>query len=211
MVAADGRVSKESRRNESGKKVKGDAEKTDLYKKWARTTKKRIQKIGEFEEDQGKPVGKRGNTDALGNNSESNKGTLEFDEAGGIVQEDRKKKPVVPFYGNIEEKYLTHKQKRQLKQRQKYEQGVVTGRAKKELKSTQQMMLDKKKRNENKIKQNPKLRKQAAKEQKEKWHKKLEERASRNSQQARSKMLIIEGPPKQRKFDRRRNFLTGAI
>lgn len=215
MVAADGRVAKESRRNESGKKVSGEAERTDLYKKWARTTKKRIQKIGEFEQEVAKPGSKNRNVhDTWGSDADPHSGTMEFDEVGGIVQKDKKQKPVVPFHGNIEEKYLTHKQKRQLAQRKKSEQGIVTGRSKKELKTAQQMMLDKKKRNENKVKQNPKLRKQKAREQKEKWAKKLEERASRNSRQARSKMIIIEGDGpvrNKKKFDRRRNFLTGAI
>merc|ERR1712187_834992 len=50
MVSVDGRVVKGSRRNESGQKVKGDAEKSDIYKKWARTSKKRIQKVGELEQ-----------------------------------------------------------------------------------------------------------------------------------------------------------------
>eukprot|EP00746_Dinoflagellata_sp_MGD_P167272 gnl/MRDRNA2_/MRDRNA2_97765_c0_seq1.p1 gnl/MRDRNA2_/MRDRNA2_97765_c0~~gnl/MRDRNA2_/MRDRNA2_97765_c0_seq1.p1 ORF type:complete len:897 (-),score=223.15 gnl/MRDRNA2_/MRDRNA2_97765_c0_seq1:46-2568(-) len=215
MVSADGRVAKDfQRRDEAGNRVLGEATRTDLYKKWARTTKKRIQKIGEFEQEVAKPKGKRdrGGADDWGGSADSFQGTMEFDDEGG-VKEEKKKKPVVPFYGNIEEKYLTHKQKRQLAQRKKSEQGIVTGKSKKELKTTQQMMLEKKKRLENKVKQNPKLRKQKAKEQKEKWAKKLEERASRNSQQSRSKMIIIqgEGPGQKKKYDRRRNFLTGAI
>jgi ATP-dependent RNA helicase DDX54/DBP10 len=216
MVSADGRVAKESRRDEAGNSVSGEATKTDLYKKWARTTKKRIQKVGEFEQEVAKPKGKRdrGDADNWGPDTDGYTGTMEFDDEGGLVKDEKKRKPVVPFYGNIEEKYLTHKQKRQLAQRKKAEQGIVTGKSKKELKTTQQMMLEKKKRLENKVKQNPKLRKAKAKEQKEKWKKKLEERASRNSQQSRSKMLIIEGEgpgQKKKKFDRRRNFLTGAI
>jgi len=211
MVAADGRVAKTQRRNEAGKKVSGEAERTDQYKRWARTTKKRIQKIGELEEETARP-GVKNKEASLDPDAAAKENSLEFDEAGSIVKEEKKKKPVVPFFGNIEEKYLTHKQKRQLATRKKAEDGIVTGRTKKELKTTQQMMLDKKKRLENKVKQNPKLRKQKSKEYKEKHAKKLADRQASMTWQAKSKMIIIEGGgPAKKKFDRRRNFLTGAI
>eukprot|EP00913_Durusdinium_trenchii_P016458 g15472.t1 len=44
MVTADGRALKGQRRNESGKKVKGEAQKSNIYEKWSKATKKRIQK-----------------------------------------------------------------------------------------------------------------------------------------------------------------------
>ena len=50
MVTADGRALKGQRRNESGKKVKGDAQKSNIYEKWSKATKKRIQKVGEVED-----------------------------------------------------------------------------------------------------------------------------------------------------------------
>merc|ERR1719421_1722891 len=47
MVAADGRVVKQKQhKNESGAKINDDGEKSGSYQKWAKSTKKRIQKIG---------------------------------------------------------------------------------------------------------------------------------------------------------------------
>ena len=50
MVTADGRALKGQRRNESGKKVKGEAQRSNIYEKWSKATKKRIQKVGEVED-----------------------------------------------------------------------------------------------------------------------------------------------------------------
>merc|ERR1711948_157263 len=59
MVSVDGRVVKQGKRtNESGQKVSGEAQKSDIYKKWARTTKKRIQKVGELEQGYSDPLGR---------------------------------------------------------------------------------------------------------------------------------------------------------
>lgn len=215
MIAADGRQVKQKavRRDETGQKVYGDAEKTDMYAKWAKTTKKRIQKVGELEQDAPLPIGQR----AAMRNAQQMK-TVDFnDECEAVATEEgKKKKPVVPFHGEVDEKFLTHKQKRMLKQRQA--SGVGNAKAKKELLTVQQMMLARKKRDENKAKQSPHLRKQAARAFKEKNKKRIEDRQQLMVNQSKSKMIIIPKGyiPKEKKlsaskFNKRKNFLTGAL
>merc|ERR1712151_1228609 len=107
MVSVDGRVVKSSKKtNESGARVKGDAEKSDIYKKWARTTKKRIQKVGELEQGYSDPLGKLNpiaggakTIDFGGGGGEDGQQTGESQDTG------RKRKPIVPFHGQVEDKY----------------------------------------------------------------------------------------------------------
>lgn len=49
-------ITKRVIKNESGKKARGIIEKQDLLKKWMKTSKKRIQKVGEVEEAHGRSV-----------------------------------------------------------------------------------------------------------------------------------------------------------
>ncbi|CAK9067081.1 unnamed protein product [Durusdinium trenchii] len=186
MVTADGRALKGQRRNESGKKVKGEAQKSNIYEKWSKATKKRIQKVGEVEDASADPLGKL-------KKSQSN--TVEFDAAGEVAEDPTVRKPVVPFHGNISEQYLTHKQKRALKKRARLD-SVLDGEGKKELKTPQQIQQDKKQREKNKLKQKPWLRKQRAKQNKETRMKKMEERQMRYGARTKAKMLIFEGPRK---------------
>jgi len=187
MVTADGRAVKGQRRNESGKKVKGEATKSNIYEKWSKATKRRIQKVGEVE-DAGA---------ALGNLRKSQSKTVEFDASGEVTEDPRARKPIVPFHGTVPEQYLTHKQKRALKKRSKLD-SVLEGEGKKELKTPQQIQLEKKQREKNKLKQKPWLRKQRAKQNKETRMKKREEQQMRYGARTKARMLIIEGQgPKQ--------------
>lgn len=187
MVTADGRAVKGQRRNESGKKVKGEATKSNIYEKWSKATKRRIQKVGEVE-DAGA---------ALGNLRKSQSKTVEFDAEGEVAEDPRARKPIVPFHGTVPEQYLTHKQKRALKKRSKLD-SVLEGEGKKELKTPQQIQLEKKQREKNKLKQKPWLRKQRAKQNKETRMKKREEQQMRYGARTKARMLIIEGQgPKQ--------------
>merc|ERR1711879_488137 len=134
MVAADGRVVKQQKRkNESGATVTGDAEKSGTYAKWARTTKKRIQKVGELENaSQTHVLGKWARQMQAAQQGK----TVEF---GGDDADDdtdtrsiaAQRKPVVPYHGQIDAKHLTHKQKRMMQKRDKKDR-VVKGPAKKE-------------------------------------------------------------------------------
>eukprot|EP00438_Fugacium_kawagutii_P005943 Skav204486 [mRNA] locus=scaffold535:97289:100418:+ [translate_table: standard] len=184
MVTVDGRALKGQRRNESGKKVKGEAQKSNIYEKWSKATKRRIQKVGEVEDGDA----------ALGKLRKSQSKTVEFDAEGEVAEPDPTvRKPVVPFHGKVSEQYLTHKQKRALNKRAKLD-SVLEGEGKKELKTPHQIQQDKKQREKNKLKQKPWLRKQRAKENKEARMKKREEQQMRYGARTKAKMLIFEGP-----------------
>lgn len=197
MVSVDGKIVKGQRKNESGHKVKGDGEKSGLYAKWAKATKMRIQKVGELEQSSGH----------LGRLQASKGRAIEFGEGGkvasvsygegddtGGVGEDGSgtRKPIVKFYGHVEEKYLTHKQKRLMKKRTRQD-SVVTGSAKQELKTPLQIQKEKKAKETAQLKQKPHLRKEKAKNAKDARRKLHEERQMKFGARTKSKMLIIEG------------------
>jgi len=215
MVSVDGRVMKNGKkRNESGHRVKGDAEKSSIYKKWMQSTKKRIQKVGEMEQEYNKPVSKRD----MQQQAAAAKRMVEFDDAGRsktvaqdgqeVADGKKKKKPIVPFHGQIEDKYLTHKQRRLQQKRKAREAGGVTyGDAPRELRSAAQLQVEKKKKDQRQMKQKPFLRKQKSKEMKERRMQRMEEKQMKYGAHTRSKMLIFEGPRKQKK-KRNRGFMT---
>merc|ERR1712194_745733 len=165
MVSVDGRVVKGSKQtNEAGKRVKGDGEKSDLYKKWSKTTKKRIQKVGELEQGYSHPLGKlaqsAGKTVDFGADADGDGG-----QAGGDDTNERNRKPIVPFHGKIEDKYLTNKQKRMVKKRSKKD-SVSGGQAATELRSAHDIQKHKRKVQNNKTRQDPEKRKEKATKQK---------------------------------------------
>uniref|UniRef100_A0A7S1RHE8 RNA helicase n=1 Tax=Alexandrium catenella TaxID=2925 RepID=A0A7S1RHE8_ALECA len=186
MVSVDGRIVKQGKKvNESGHRVRGEREKSDLYKKWAKSTKRRIQKVGEMEQESGGPFG--------GIKHQAQGRTIEFGAGGEEVEGAKTRKPVVPFHGEIEEKYLTHKQKRIMKKRSGADSVAGKGQVASEMKTPSQIQKEKKQRDRLKLKQNPKLRKKADKEWKTNHKQKMEERSMKYGARTRSKMLIIEG------------------
>lgn len=200
MVAVDGRALKGQRRNESGRKVKGDGEKSNIYKKWAQNTKKRIQKVGEMEQAYSHPLSRQAQQLAA---KEAAKTSVEFDDSGEAKtdgQTDRKRKPVVPFHGDIDPKYLTHKQKRMINRRAKNDTVSADGGkfAPKELRTALQILQEKKTREKNKVKQSPHLRKQKAQQAKDARTKMHQERQMKSGR-TKAKMLIFEGPGGPRK------------
>lgn len=206
MVSVDGRALKTQKKtNESGQRVKGDAQKSKLYEKWARTSKTRIQKVGELEQAF-TPLGrfhKAASQDAS---------TVDFGEDGSVERkkkgkgeeaagaEGKQKKPIVPFHGQVDEKHLTNKQKRLLKRRQAKSAGgdkVLTGKAgRQEVKDAFALQKLKKQKDFNKVRQSPHLRKSRAKMAKDKRMQMHEERQMKFGGRTKSKMLIIEGPKK---------------
>jgi ATP-dependent RNA helicase DDX54/DBP10 len=221
MVAADGRVVKKAqRKDESGAVIKDDGEKSGAYAKWAKSTKKRIQKVGELEnENQKAPLGRWARMQAQGEAAR----TVDFggddDNEGSIAPDTSKRKPVVPFHGDIDAKHLTNKQKRQLTKRAKNDR-VVSGAAKKELRTATEVLKEKRKRDQNKVKQNPKMRKQRAKDAKDKRRSMHESRQMAYGARTKARMLIFEGPKKgwarnekerTKKHSRGRSILSGSI
>jgi len=186
MVAGDGRVVKKTHKtNESGVRVTGEGGKTSIYKKWTQATKRRIQKVGELEQRPTRQLGKSLPLDK----------TIEFGNDASVVGEEgsmKKRKPVVPFHGDIDPKFLTAKQKRLLKKRERADR-IVEGDSKPEVKTAHEMQKGKKQRLESKLKQSKQLRKEKA--QKVKHHRKEmhEERQMKYGARTRAKMLIFEG------------------
>jgi len=194
MVSADGRVVKSQKtRNESGVLVEGNPEKTGLYQKWAKATKRRIQKVGELQQNVSAPSWLAGPSGG----SETGR-IVDFGDDGGDGDEggdgDRTRKPVVPFHGSIDKKHLTHKQKRMLHKREQKDR-VVKGPAKQEVRSARDIMKEKKQRENNLLKQKPHLRREKAQEGKRKHREKIESRQMKNAR-TKSRMLIFEGPKK---------------
>eukprot|EP00927_Polykrikos_kofoidii_P073015 TRINITY_DN6908_c0_g1_i1.p1 TRINITY_DN6908_c0_g1~~TRINITY_DN6908_c0_g1_i1.p1 ORF type:complete len:950 (-),score=222.35 TRINITY_DN6908_c0_g1_i1:471-3320(-) len=204
MVAADGRVVKSSRKqNESGKRVKGEVEKSNLYQKWTKTSKTRIQKPGEMEQG-GVP---------LGHLKKSKANTVDFTDDGSVAARDGgeetegpQRKPVVPFHGHVEDKFLTNKQKRILARRAKNDKVLQSGErrpGKSELKTPAQIQKEKKLRDQKKVKQSSHLRRAKGHQAKEERMKKLEDRQMTYGAKTKSKMLIFEGGRKWDKGKRR--------
>jgi len=190
MVAADGSVNRFSRKNESGKKVKGDAEASGLYQKWAKTSKLRIQRPGELEQG-GVLLGRA--------KKQAEAKTIAFDDAGEVKAEEKERKPVVPFHGQIEEKYLTNKQKRILQRRKKGDRVMDGSKAKNELLTPAQIQKEKKIQERKKLAQNPHKRKMKGRQAKEERMQKMEEKQMKGAN-TRSKMLV---------FDRDRKWTQG--
>mmetsp|Transcript_43271 Transcript_43271/g.139034 ORF Transcript_43271/g.139034 Transcript_43271/m.139034 type:complete len:961 (+) Transcript_43271:132-3014(+) len=199
MVSVDGRVVKGSRKNESGQRVKGEGDKSTIYKKWAQNTKKRIQKVGEMEQAYVHPLTRKAQQLAA---KEAGK-TVEFDNMGEVQPsaegKARERKPVVPFHGKIDEKYLTNKQKRMTKRREKNDSVVGGQFAKKELKTTSQIQKDKKQRDKNKIKHDPNKRKEASKKAKDQRTDMHKDRQMTYGARTKSKMLIFDRDAKWKK------------
>merc|ERR1719163_2679714 len=164
-VGADGKAVK--RKNESGRTVRGEKEKADTYVKWMQRTHMRIQKVGEMENTAFRSLRNQASeedaTADFGSDDEADKGKAS-------AEQQLRKKPIVPFHGEVDEKYLTHKQKRLMS---KYDttSGKVTrgGGAKNEVRSASELSMQKKKMMQNKIRQNPKMRKKYGKMMKDKY------------------------------------------
>merc|ERR1712190_125170 len=73
--------------------------------------------------------------------------TVSFGDDGNVdaeANEGPKRKPLVPFHGQVEDKYLTNKQKRIMKRRTKTDRVVSDGRkAQNELKTPAQIQREK--------------------------------------------------------------------
>merc|ERR1711959_184636 len=93
----------------------------------------------------------------------------------------------------VDEKHLTHKQKRLMS---KYDttSGKVTrgGNAKNEIRSANELSMQKKKMMQNKIRQNPKMRKKYGKMMKDKYMEKCRAKIASKGAPGRSMQLVVE-------------------
>jgi len=202
MVAADGRVVKQmNRKDESGAIIKAGSEKDEksgAYAKWAKSTKKRIQKIGELEnEAQGVPLGRW----AKMQEQQQKARIVEFggdDNDESNIHSNAQRKPVVPFHGTIDSQHMTHKQKRMVEKRHKKDtvQSAGPDGVKQELKTAIEIQTVKKKREQWKTKQNPHMRKAKATQAKDKRRKMHEDKQMKYGARTKAKMLVFEGPKK---------------
>mmetsp|Transcript_25107 Transcript_25107/g.54655 ORF Transcript_25107/g.54655 Transcript_25107/m.54655 type:complete len:973 (-) Transcript_25107:215-3133(-) len=201
MVSADGRVQKSNRRNESGKKVTGDGVKSNIYKKWVQSTKKRIPKVGEMEQAYSKPMSRHQQQLAA---KQAAADAIEFDDRGNTKKGPRDgKKPVVPFHGEVEEKYLTAKQKRMLKKRERTDR-VIEGKSKREVRTPEEIQRHKKLKEKNAERQNKRSRREKGEKIREARKKRLEERQMKYGARTKAKMIIMEGHGKTKRQLRQR-------
>ncbi|EER08935.1 ATP-dependent RNA helicase dbp-10, putative [Perkinsus marinus ATCC 50983] len=157
MVAGDGGApiaASRKRRNEAGKLVSGEMEKSDIYSKWLKSSHKRIQKVGELEDKQNNTAftaPRKAIT--IEDDNEEDRGT---GSGGGA-------RMVKEFHGGVQKEFLTNKQKRHLAKQDRVMGRVgVTSRgdnAKDELLHASQIAKNRKKKTMTKIMQDPKRRK----------------------------------------------------
>lgn len=232
LVGADGRaIRKKNRRNEAGKKVTGAAEKTDIYAKWARNKKVRIQGVGEME-------GSRNASMAFLGGEESGPSTVAFGDEGGdddaqdniAAHHERNKKPVVPFHGQVEDKYLTNKQKRLLARNEKLQRGdvvrgddAVKGKAGAKLgvssgarraggvKSAEEIKKDRKKDLQKRLKNDKEYRKKKAADLKKQYWDRHAERMAARQAKPRSFQIYVGGKKDTSKKMQKRNRVKKPI
>lgn len=140
-VDATGREVKAKKFDDAKKK------KPNFYANWQKSSHKRIQEVGEQEDASLSVRGKK-------------RKWVEEDDTGAddsSVAEpsvSSKRKPIVPFHGTVETKYLTNKQKRQMARRKKSETNAVTKsdrRTKQEVKPLAKVAKEKRAKDERRI------------------------------------------------------------
>eukprot|EP00397_Hematodinium_sp_SG-2012_P009088 GEMP01009163.1.p1 GENE.GEMP01009163.1~~GEMP01009163.1.p1 ORF type:complete len:881 (+),score=205.72 GEMP01009163.1:31-2643(+) len=186
MLSADGRVNRKlTRKNEAGKKVNGEAEKSDLYAKWSRSSKARIQKVGELEVSNAGLLHLKSRN--AGNTTDFANSDSEADSPKAAKGKTVERKPVVPFHGHVEDKYLTNKQKRLLKKREGLDKNkVVKGAAKKEVKNATDLKKTKKTQLKHKLKTNVHMRKEHAMKSKDAFWSRHAEKIAKRAARPRS-------------------------
>ncbi|KAF4682684.1 ATP-dependent RNA helicase dbp10 [Perkinsus olseni] len=157
MVAGDGGapLAPRKRRNEAGKVVSGEMEKSDIYSKWLKSSHKRIQKVGELEDKQNTAFTAPKKAITIESDHEDG-GEDRSGAAGGA-------RTVKEFHGEVQKEFLTNKQKRHLAKQDRVMNRVgVTSRgdnAKDELLQANQIAKNRKKKTMTKIMQDPRRRK----------------------------------------------------
>jgi len=200
LVNAEGKVMrKETRRNESGQKMKGVVEKSDLYSKWSKQSKGRIQKVGEMEIS---------NPGLLNLRAKNSGGITDFggdsdDDGPSDNTEGDGKKPIVPFHGIVEDKHLTNKQKRMKSKRDGVQSSKVTAagkglKARKEIKNVDDLKKTKNVKLKHKLKTNKKFRKEHAKQQKDAWWERHSEKIAKRAARPRSFVMPVKEKKKRR-------------
>merc|ERR1712176_681405 len=106
-----------------------------------------------------------------------------------------KLKPIVPFHGQVDNKYLTNKQKRMMKRRAKNDK-VAGGEGKQELRSAHEVQNKKRMMDKNKVKQSKDKRMQKAKAAKDRRREMHTDRQMKYGARTKSKMFVIEGKRK---------------
>lgn len=204
MISADGKALKEhnakNRKNESGKKVSGSAEQSDLYAKWAKNTKKRVQTVGELENG-----GSWAGLPNLGADSTGADGGADGDDnddtTDGVTGTTLKGKPIVPFHGDVDAKFLTNKQKRRLEKQKKQAANPITSRGTLKdagsiggiTRGAAAIRREKKKEQDKKMKNDKSFRKKRVQELKDQYKQKQAERLMAKQTRPRSFNIWVGG------------------
>lgn len=165
--------------------MKGNVEKSDLYAKWSKNSKARIQKVGEME------VCNAGLLNLKARSSAAATSMDDDDDEPMAEGTEKERKPIVPFHGHVEDKYLTNKQKRMKKKREGLSVNKVTKGAKGktqrlEVKSAIDLKKTKKTQLKHKLKTNPHFRKEHGKKQRDAWWERHSEKIAKRAARPRS-------------------------
>ena len=190
QLGPDGRPLKQNRViNEAGRRLSGKDSKAadgELFAKWSKATRKRIQAPGELEK------APKGGQDRV----------VDFDDESDL-DSAKPAKPVksgkpgnssnAPFHGTVPTQFLTNKQKRKEKQAGFREEGRVTSRGDEKkatnLKQIDQIAKQRVSMKTKKIMQNPKARKEFSKKSKEAFFAKQNARIAQPNRNSRSRVV----------------------
>lgn len=203
-IGADRKQIKE--KNEAGKVVRGDKEKSGSYLKWMKDSKLRIQKVGELEETSAMNKIKQ---DDIAKYSTK---TVDFTEEAESPEELKarkaailagesgsRSKPIMPRSGNFNEQQLTHKQKRLLKKHLKIGKTSTGQEGGDEVRNARDVAKNRKKSEKRKAKATFTGRKNARAATKKWLDKRLETKKAARAAPTKAKQLIVEKTGKRRR------------
>lgn len=214
-INSEGKKMKQKGRNEAGAKVTGEVEKSDIYSKWMKNKKNRIQQVGELESGAAekqflagtmkRSVGGLAGAAGAGGLAGSGAGTVTFGDDDvceskantSYVVEKPGQKPIVPFHGVVDSKFLTNKQKRMTARRERNAGEAITGKGKlgsgTGIKSADEIRKQKKKELDRRLKNDKDYRKTRGKELKDAYWERQNAKIAARAARPRSFKIMVGG------------------